>query len=178
MDPRDFYKELRGEQTQDFYDAAEAILALKEKSAHPEPDLNYQPEKTAGVLDHVPEALKNRRVLVAAGLGTLGLGTLNYLGSKPQKDLGGRSRMEAAFDEIVDKNKSRGEDEAGFSRKMKNRLDEFSASTAKTFREHPVKSTLLVAAPIGAATGVAASQGLGAASQLGKAVLERLRSAK
>jgi hypothetical protein len=177
MDERDFYRGLKEDRPEDFSEAAEFFLAQKKRSRHAEPeDQPVEPEKTAGLLEHLPGDLKNPRLLTAGGLGAAALGAGTYLASKPQESLGGRSKAEADFDEILARNQARSEEGAGFGQKVKHRLDEFGAGLSRTFREHPGAAAATLGVPIGAAAGIAGGKMLGAASEAGKSILQHLRS--
>lgn len=100
--------------------------------------------------------------LMGAGAATGGIGT--YLASKPQADLGGRSRAE---DELETKVKAQqGRPEKGLLHKMNNRTTELEHGYAKAFRDHPGKAAL-----IGVAGGAAGGYGL-------SRLLDAVRSAR
>jgi len=112
--------------------------------------------KEAGVLEHLPADLKNPFLLGAAGAGALGNAIMSHHANKPREELGGKSKGEKAYEELLAQQHAQGEQGQGFLHKVKNRYNEFSGGLSKTFREHPRESTAL-----GAVVGAGAGFGLG-----------------
>lgn len=96
----------------------------------------------------LPKALRDSKNLPIIGLAALGLGTANYLSSRPQKSLGGKSRAEYGLQADVLANKARAADDDGLPTRMRHRMKEFQSGLATDFRKSPA-----AAAGIGALIG-------------------------
>lgn len=96
----------------------------------------------------LPKSLRDPKSLPMIGLAALGLGTANYLSSRPQKSLGGKSRAEQGLQADVLANKARATDDDGLPTRMRHRMKEFQSGLATDFRKSPA-----AAAGIGALIG-------------------------
>ena len=114
--------------------------------------VNQQAAKTM-VKRFLPEAFTDPRALpfVVGGAGLLGTST--YLGSRPKKSLGGKSKSQIQTEETLralQATPPRKSDK--LKRKLDRRIAEFRSGVADDFAEHPVAGGLL-AASLGAVTG-------------------------
>ena len=117
----------------------------------PEHHKHHHKEKKADI------SMKTLGAIVGSSL--LAGGT--YMASAPMNRLKGKSRAEAEAEDVVKGQKAVGERDAGITKKLKNRFNEFNLGIAKAFREHPVKAALINAGP-GALLGYSAAKALGA----------------
>lgn len=108
-------------------------------------------EKRASLAEKLKQIGPLAGGLMAGGAAAGGIGT--YLASKPQDELGGKSRAEDELEASVEA--QRGRPERGLLHKMKNRTTELEHGYAQAFRDHPVKASLL-----GAAAGASGGYGL------------------
>jgi hypothetical protein len=115
-------------------------------------------DKTASA---IAELLTNKRALPYIIGGALLMGAGTGLASRPKKELGGKSQAESELNKAVERQQEEGEEGAGFGRKMKNRFTEASRGFAKTFREHPIKASL-IGGGAGASLGATIARILGA----------------
>jgi len=99
-------------------------------------------EKRASLAEKLKQIGPLAGGLMAGGAAAGGIGT--YLASKPQEELGGRSRAEDELEAFVEAQKGR--PERGLLHKMKNRTTELEHGYARAFSDHPVKASLLGAA--------------------------------
>lgn len=131
------------------YGAYRLLRRKKEKTASDGPvAVAFNKLKTAGIID----TIKNPYIAVPAAAGALIGGAATYMGSKPRKNLEGRSNSEDDAGNMVRLQNMKGEQDAGFLEKLKNRSTEAAHGYAKAFREHPVKATALGGA-LGALSG-------------------------
>ena len=98
--------------------------------------------KTAGMKEILGNPTR-----VATALGAIGGTGLMMSRSMPRKSKGGRSNWEDTAESRV---RGQRPGESGLVEKLKNRSNEFSHGTAQAMREHPIKSSLMVGAPVGA----------------------------
>lgn len=120
--------------------------------------LRYRLQKMASV--PWKDVVRDPAALLVGGTIGAGTGLLSYLNSRPKDELKGKSEDEVRLEGKVKANKERGEEHAGLVRKLRNRMTEMEAGSAKAFREHPLKASLL-----GGVLGTGA--GLGIARMLG-----------
>ena len=97
------------------------------------------------------EALKSPKSWPLMAAMGLAMGGATYLGSRPKKELNGKSENEVTFEKKVEADKERVN--PGLLRKLQSAFHENERGTAQAFREHPVKATGIGAA-IGTMTGL------------------------
>ena len=124
-----------------------------------------------GVVDRVNNMDPVVKYLMAGTGAVMGLGT--YLGSRPQQELGGKSKLEVSAERDLANNKNTPEKTLGD--KMHARNSELAAGYAKAFREHPVRAALLTV-PFGMATGYGIARAGGAGVRAGRAFANAVRN--
>jgi len=97
---------------------------------------------------------------LGAAVGALLLGGSTYLTSLPKTKYKGKSPAEVELEGAVRHQQEVGEEGAGFTKKVRNRLTEFNHGLAKVYREHPIKGAISSAVP-GAVIGRFAASLLG-----------------
>lgn len=125
--------------------------ALGKRSGKQEMEDEIFGEKRAGLAEKLRSLGPLSAGLMGAGAAVGGVGT--YLASRPQEDLGGKSKAEDELEGQVKAHQERPEN--GLLHKMKNRTTELQHGYAQAFRDHPGKASIL-----GAGAGAAGGYGL------------------
>jgi len=112
--------------------------------------LTKQASIASSIRQAIPKGITDPGTLALAGAGAAMLGLSTYLGSRPQKSLGGKSKSEVAFEADVKANKTRGD--TGYSSGIGKLMTQFQHGLAVEKRKHPGAA---------AATGAAVGGGMG-----------------
>lgn len=116
------------------------------------PQISSALKKEASLADMIPSHMKTPAGagIIAATAAAFGIG--NYIANMPRKGLDGKGKAQVHYEGKVRANQAAGEEGAGLSKKLRNRMAEFQKNLATEFTKHPGGA---------AATGAAVGAGIG-----------------